>query len=360
MNDLCFITALALSGRTALHDTKSSRRCSFDRYPVRYPRCRVAPTACVPRSVEDTVRVASRSIEEAASQGVRQMQLGVLVPGLNPSLEENVPYNEGLLFAVAAALATECNLFKDAPKVSLLFKSAGTAASASQNYKKNEEKLLQNPNVSIASFDKRDQDFEAPSDAQSLSSSGNVTAEGSGAVQDSAKPVNLIVNPVSARGDPLVDHLAQLTSNRQSEFWIMLNPDFTADRSALGLRDMGKREAFLQSFAQIFYFRNLFEIKRPKLIPVERGMLLYLYPGPWKVYRYLRDEYDEVGQYDREPTREQITTAIEDAPKPARVQVKVPALGSTEEDKAFLGALAAFAVVCSAVFWYVRTSVPRL
>lgn len=89
-------------------------------------------------------------------------------------------------------------------------------------------------------------------------------------------------------------------------------------------------------------------MRRPKLIPIERGALLCQYPGPWEVFTLRSDGYECVGEYDALPTRDAITAAIEGAEAP-RVSAS-----ATPVDKTFFAVLGALAVSTSALFWALR------
>jgi hypothetical protein len=45
-----------------------------------------------------------------------------------------------------------------------------------------------------------------------------------------------------------------------------------------------EKHALLSSFQQCYYFRNLFYLTRPGLIPVERGGLVQQWNRGWRVY----------------------------------------------------------------------------
>lgn len=205
-------------------------------------RVRAAPRACarVPANVGQSVAAASAAIDSAAADAVRRMQVALLVPGLNVQLENSFPYSDALLYTIVASLARSGVLA--GAEVSLLFKSAGTAAAF-----QNEHRPLPD-NVSVASFFGRD----TPGAGQRPR-----------VVQ--APGFNVVVNPVSARGDPVLRDIRALVETAPDASWILLNPDFSGDRSALGVRDITEQNAFLDTFRQVYYFRNLVRSFHPFL-----------------------------------------------------------------------------------------------
>lgn len=90
-----------------------------------------------------------------------------------------------------------------------------------------------------------------------------------------------------------------------------LNPDFEADRAALGMKEQRLREEFVEKFVDCFYFRNLFIITRPKLIPVEKGALVFCYGEDWSSYSLVDDSYKLADSWDSEPSTTTISNAVQ-------------------------------------------------
>lgn len=352
--------------------------------------------ACVPTSPEEVVSIGARAIDNAWKSGVRRMQIGALIPGLNPALEETFPYNDQLLVQTVRRLVEESDTIRNAPHIALLFKSAGTAAAALDLYQKTTQ--LQE-NVSVASFFRRD------------------TPVGDASRLAEAPGFNIVVNPVNSRGDPVILDIMDLVKEQPEASWILINPDFTGDRSALGVREIDRRNKFLSDFAQVFYFRNLvrrllnanicvilnsaplpfahswqcdpreflprasaplrsiltcpitvmhasisifaraqFVVKRPTLIPIEKGILMYAYPGPWELYGIRNREYEQVAQFEAAPDRNQITRAIENSELSRPLSSSKRGTPSSADESAdFLKVVTALALFASGFFWLLRT-----
>lgn len=200
--------------------------------PIRSrPRpCTLRCSLAVPRNLNEAITVCARSLDAAVASGARRMRIRALVPGLNVALEDSFPYNEQLLLMLTLSLVRSSKALTTAPHVALLFKSAGTAAAASNACAKSGEPLPSH--VDIGVYD----------DSTQVQTTG---------------AVRVIVNPVSARGNPVLDELERAVARDPDATWVLLNPDFTGDRSALGVRELDRRAEFLKQFTDVFYFRNL-------------------------------------------------------------------------------------------------------
>lgn len=188
----------------------------------------------MPQNLNEVVQGCARGIDLAFVSGHRRLQVRALVPGLNSALEDAFPYNEKLLQMLTLSLVRTSSVLIEAPRVALLFKSAGTAAAAQQAYLKANEPMP--PNLDLGAYD--------GSPLSAIDDNGN------GAVR-------VIVNPISARGNPILPDIETAVKEEPRATWILLNADFTADRSALGIRELDRRAAFLNTFVDVFYFRNL-------------------------------------------------------------------------------------------------------
>lgn len=71
------------------------------------------------------------------------------------------------------------------------------------------------------------------------------------------KDVNFIVSPVSNRGDSVMDDLDTILSEAPDAVWVLVNAALTLDRAAVGMSENKRRQDFLESFTEVFYFRNL-------------------------------------------------------------------------------------------------------
>lgn len=208
------------------------------------------------------------------------MRVRALVPGLNVNLEDTFPYNERLLLMLVLSLARTASVTANAERVNLRFKSAGTAASALKTY--GGEELPVNIHVGV---------YDDPEDTEG--------------------DVNIIINPVAARGNPVLAEIERSVNRAPDQIWILLNPDFSADRSALGMRDQSRRKEFIDKFADVFYFRNLFIISRPTLVPVEKGAMMFCYGEKWSTYSLIDGEYKQAGSFSQEPSAAEISNAVQ-------------------------------------------------
>eukprot|EP00171_Calliarthron_tuberculosum_P020992 IDg20992t1 len=207
---------------------------AFCTAPVRLPsstrvsvHTHIRCCSAVPRNLNEAVKVCARALDAAAAGGARRMRVRALVPGLNPALEDSFPYNEKLLLMLTLSLVRTSDALAEAPRVALLFKSAGTAAAATNACKSSGERLPDH--VDIGVYD----------DARALPEKID------GAVR-------VIVNPVSARGNPVVNEIERAVNRDPGATWVLLNPDFDADRSAMGVRELDRRADFLSQFVDVF------------------------------------------------------------------------------------------------------------
>jgi Domain of unknown function (DUF1995) len=307
------------------------------------PRCCASvPAPAVPTSFSEAVAGAAAALSTAAAP---RATVSALIPGLNPALEDTAPYSDATLCDFALGLAVALSECTDPPRrVALLFKSAGTAAAAKAYYAASSPLL---PSLSIASFAARDAARATPSQPPP-----RVVPVGA---------VGIFVNPVNSRGDPVDrDDVQPLVEREGAESdFILLNPDFTADSSALGVAEMSRRASFLRTFVCAYYFRSVFSIKRPSLEAVERGAVLRVYPSDFLVYSFdaRSGRYRRVAEFPGEdpPLRHQITDAVESGQASRAVQTRAPKHDAGFDD--FLTTILAFAALASAFILYARLHV---
>jgi Domain of unknown function (DUF1995) len=317
---------------------------TFRSSPVTFHRrispqcCASVPSPAVPTSFSEAVAGAAAALSTAAAP---RATVSALVPGLNPALEDTAPYSDATLCDLALGLAVALSGCTDPPRrVALLFKSAGTAAAARAYYTASSPLL---PSLSIASFAARDAARAAPSQPPP-----RVVPVGA---------VGIFVNPVNSRGDPVDrDDVQPLVEREGDESdFILLNPDFAADSSALGVAEMSRRASFLRTFVCAYYFRSVFSIKRPSLA-IERGAVLRVYPSDFAVYSLdsRSGEYRRVAEFSGEdpPQRHQITAAIESGQASGAAQTRAPKHDAGVDDS--LTTIVAFAALASAFVLYAR------
>lgn len=220
-----------------------------------------------PTSLESTVSLATQAITNAIGDGHKRVGVTALIPGLNPLIEETVPYSAALLNILAKGLVQYTPQINDEASSSppaLLFASAGTAAAAAAQYKRDAPTTAGNVTeefqIETASFSKRD-----------------------GKANRTSPSANVIVAPVSSRGDPIMDDLETIIKENDDALWILLNPDFGADRAAVGMRENARRASFEESFRDTFYFRSLVskirKRKRKRKFYTTHFYFLSLYPA---------------------------------------------------------------------------------
>lgn len=273
-------------------------------FPSRRPRARSSPFSCaasparaIPTSLSETLALTSASITSALGNSHTHLRVTALIPGLNPAIEDTVPYSSETLFRLAHGVVAETPALASLSDVSLLFPSAGTAASAAKLFTSE----CPTENIRAASFYLRD------------------------AVEDRvSQSANVIVSPISSRGDRVMDDLEKVLSEAPGAIWILLNAQLDVDRAAVGMKESTRRSAFMKRFVPVFYFRNLFEIKRPKLIAVERGALMQTYERPWQLF-VLNDSYELIKELPEMPSVDVITAEIRRARgrKPVKTDPKV-------------------------------------
>lgn len=88
-----------------------------------------------------------------------------------------------------------------------------------------------------------------------------------------------------------------------------------------------------------------FVIKRPKLIAVEKGALLFCYGDDWSVSRFYKDDYEEVATFASRPSQMEFGKAIESAP-----QESAPPPPSN--DKKYLTTVGILAAGVSGLLWF--------
>lgn len=189
-----------------------------------------------PNSLSSTVTLATAAISKAIQDGNKRLVISALIPGVNPALEQNFPFSVSLLNTLAKSLVTATPELKSTP-TSLIFQSAGTAAAAA------------------AQFSRDDQQSQTEDGLQLISTSSYASRDIS---RERTSPhTNVIVNPVSSCGDPIVDDLENVISENPEATWLLFNPQLDVDRAAVGMRENTRRAAFVSSFTNTFYYRPL-------------------------------------------------------------------------------------------------------
>lgn len=203
------------------------------------PVCEAAPPTpapAVPTSLQALTTLAAKSVSEALKDGEKRIRITALPPTLNPVLENSFPYSAQNLHILVRDILLQTPV--ETSKTSILFASAGQAASAKAQYKKEISVFAkledeEDDEIAIASYYRRD------------------------FYEGRTKDVNFIVSPVSNRGDSVMDDLDTILSEAPDAVWVLVNAALTLDRAAVGMSENKRRQDFLESFTEVFYFRNL-------------------------------------------------------------------------------------------------------
>lgn len=270
-----------------------------------------------PTSIEAAVALAAKSVDNAISAGVKRVRVTALIPGLNPIAEDTYPFSLSLQNILARALVTQTSTLSALPDASLLFESAGTAAAASAQYTRDAGETYVR-----GDDDDNNDDTVNNEDGQSVrvktaSFAGRDFVEGR-----ASKHANVLVAPVSSRGDPIMDDLEAVIREAPDAVWVLFNARLDVDRAAVGMAESTRRASFEESFEDIFYFRNLFEIKRPRLIAVERGAILKCFGQAYQVFGLADGEYVLGGESDELPLPDFLNGCVRRARAEAVAQKK--------------------------------------
>lgn len=268
------------------------------------------------------MRLASQSVKAALQAGHGRVRVDAIIPGLNVRVEETYPYSSATLNTVALQTALNSGLVGDAQRCALLFASAGAAAAARTQYRRDGVALPEQ--LDTASF----------SDAPSADA-------------------NVVVAPVATRGDALLPVLEAAVGRAPHAVWVLLNADLSGDRAAVGMRESARRARFEDSFERAFYFRNLFAVRRPTLQAVERGAVLFRFGEGWSVFALRTDGYELVKRSDTMPSAEELTSAVSGASANSVSAARSPAHDSAV-DAAFLRTIAASAAFAAAALAALR------
>lgn len=237
----------------------------------------VCSAAVPPTDMEATVRLASASLSQALAAGHKRLRVVALIPGLNPQVEDTFPFSSATLNNLALRTLKSTAQLAEAPSSALLFASTGTAQSAQAQY--NRDGVAMPQGCCVASFD------------------------------EPCEHVNMLIAPITSRGDPVLPSLQRSIDTFPDAIWVLLNGDFGADRAAVGMRQSAERDAFVKSFVNAYYVRNLFTVNRPSLKAVEKGVLMHCYAGSWQLFS-LKESYSLIEEYHKMPSIPELTCIL--------------------------------------------------
>lgn len=289
--------------------------------------CATAPQS-VPRSLPELVTLASKSLSTAltTSPTTNRLRLTAQVPGLDPRIENTYPYNEALLFSLILKIVIATPHLASIP-IRLLFASSGTAASAFRVYER--ENLSVPENITVGSFGRREY-------------------EGS-----NVDGVNIVISARDRRGDKVwKDIKGMVEDSGEGQIWILANEELGED-GVIGIKERENVSRFVKSFKDCFYFRGLYVVRRPKLVPEELGALLLTEVGKWRVFKLIGSRYELLEEFQARPSRQQLENMTD-----RLITRPMLSKGSENEnnidDSGYLVMLIGLSVVTSALFWYLR------
>ena len=291
----------------------------------------------VPRSVPEVINLASQSLQqhlESSSESSSHLRITAEIPGLDPRLENTFPYNEALLSSLVLQIVTATPCLTTAP-VRLLFASSGGAAAAAQVYRK--EKLEVPENIALGTY------------ARELVRSSNDEVE-----SDMPGVVNVVVHPSDRRGDKLwTRHESMSTNSHKNDTWILFNEELGKD-GIIGIKEREAVTKFLNLFESCFYYRGLYLIQRPLLIPVEVGALLSTQVDKWRVMKLTGGRYHVLREFTKMPTRDQMENLTDDLlKKPVNPAYEAERKKSLD-DTGYLIVLGGLSFATLALVWYLK------
>jgi len=196
--------------------------------------------------------------------------LDLLLPGLNPKLEQKAILRTELLFKLVASLIPVIS--SQYEECLLAFPSIGDAAGF--------QKYCFQTNVLIPS----------------TIILGDVD-------RSRVTPVCDCILFIASRnnvGDPVLREVQHIVEEKlgASPTYLFLNCDLS-DKVTTGLTQRTVRDAFRARIKPAFHLRNIVTIQRPSLTPIELGMIIYTPSTGWRIYSVNRDEIVGPGSLNR-------------------------------------------------------------
>jgi hypothetical protein len=217
-----------------------------------------------PSAYADIEKECVSSLMMALQTDERQLlAVNVLTPGLNPKLEQKAMLLQEYLFDLIIAMLPTLQLrFK---QVKIMFQSIGDAASFNKYHNIDGNVVL------------TDVDIRRMSDDDDCV---------------------LFITTKNHVGDPVIDTVKKIVDSYSDTTCIFLNCDLS-DKVTTGIVDKGKRDNFRSTIQTAYYFRNLVEIVRPELIPIEIGIIQYTYGKKWEILGCYSDDIIGPGSLNR-------------------------------------------------------------
>jgi len=196
--------------------------------------------------------------------------IDMLVPGLNPKLEQKAILQLELLFNLLTVL---CPILSSTySDVRLQFPSTGDAASFQKYCMQTKNEIPDNCILEMVSdkYDQRNIDC----DLENINCNNDCV---------------LFIQIKNSVGDPLIDSIRKYCERRDGLTAIFLNCDLS-DKTTAGLQLKGQRDVFRNSIKPLFYFRNIVSISRPTLNPIEKGAIIYTPSTKWQLFAVNDDD----------------------------------------------------------------------
>jgi hypothetical protein len=214
-------------------------------------------TDAVPCSYPEVADLMASSVKEAIetsrTSSSKLLSVDVLTPGLNPKLEQKAMLMQEYLFDLVASIirVTESVGFRSVP---LMFPSAGDAAGFQKYCGQVRFPIPDNVRLTDVGLDR-------------------------------ISPADDCVVFITAKnhiGDPVIREIQKITADNPDRICLFLNCDLS-DRVTSGISDRKTRDAYRSNIQPAFYFRNIVQIIRPSLIPLELGAMLYRPSTKWEI-----------------------------------------------------------------------------
>ena len=187
-------------------------------------------------------------------QRTSRMSLDVLTPGLNPKLEEKAILLQDLLFDLILSIIPVIN--SHFTTIKLVFQSAGDAAGFQKYCALN--RVVIPPSITL-------------------------TDMGSKNRMDKSMDCVVYIAAKNSVGDPVVNDIQEVCEKFTQATFVFLNCDLS-QKVTVGLQERAIRDGFRESIQPVFYFRNIVEMLRPSLIPIETGAVMFRPNQGWSVY----------------------------------------------------------------------------
>mmetsp|Transcript_13046 Transcript_13046/g.51753 ORF Transcript_13046/g.51753 Transcript_13046/m.51753 type:complete len:326 (-) Transcript_13046:2864-3841(-) len=305
--------------------------------PLRIQRrsaiCMSEDRPAAPESLEEVLVGAVSGVTDGIEGGLKRLRVTVLLPGLNDKVENSYPFNEELLFFVTRALATSGAF--DTRHLRLLFESTGQAASARAYYEKTGNPTGEN--VSYGSL--------LPKDVREGGGEGDAY---------------ILVSPQNRTGDPVILDVEKILNEAPDAIHILLNPKLEHNQAniAASIIETDRRRALIDSFEEVYHYRPLYVVRRPTLETAQVGLLHYQYGRPWRVFTGAEQDLTFADEFDRLPSRNQISNVVEAGRERNRKPPSEEEVQATKQsEQKFLELLAnlSIATILTAVFLFLRT-----